>query len=888
MIGSRFGYYEVVAKLGEGGMGEVYRAHDSRLNRDVALKVLPAAFAHDPDRLARFRREAQVLAALNHPNIGAIYGFEEASSTEPHGGMTHALVLELVEGPTLADRIADGPISVADALPIARQVALALEAAHDRGLIHRDLKPANIKVRDDGAVKVLDFGLAKALLPDDAKHAGDSANSPTLTNRATELGVILGTAAYMAPEQAKGKAVDRRADMWAFGVVLFEMLTGRRLFRGEDASDTLAEVLKSDPDWNALPSDTPLSIRRLLRRCLTRDPQQRWRDAADARLEIEDAMAASARADATSPAPASASASTSSRERMIWALTLVGIAVAAWTLASRSRPGPAPLPETRLQVTAPAGPPLGFALSPDGRSLAYVAVIKGQSQIWLRPLDSEDARALPGTENAGGVFWSHDGQAILFLDGSTLKRFDLASEKTHAMPDKIAGFGATWNADGVILFAPANAAPIARVQSGGGTRDDATRIVPPQVGHRFPHFLPDGKHFVFLATGPPEVQGVYLGSLDSKDSQRLVAADMAPVFVPPSYLVFGRQDALFAQSLDLTTFQIVGEPFVVADQPLQNRSVFGSVALAASRSGSFAYRRAIPLPHQLTWFDQSGKKLGIVGDVDTADSTGPPRLAPDGRTIAVPRRVNGNTDIWLIDNSPQGAFQRWTTDPATETYPNWSADGRRIAYQSSRKGGGFYDLFERSIDGSSPETVLLDTGDNKMLTGRSRDDQFILYAVQFHERTLRDLWALPLAGDRKAFPVVEEASDKINGRFSPDGRWIAYQGSGGGPQFDVYVSPFPGPGRSWRISTNGGTWPEWGRDGELFYLAAGNTIVSVPLKLAADGSSVDRGAAIPVVSTRPGSLFSVSADGQRILVNSILEDARTPPITLVLNFAGKK
>jgi len=886
MIGKSIGSYAVVAKLGEGGMGEVYRAHDSRLNRDVALKVLPAAFANDPDRVARFRREAQALAALNHPNVAAIYGFEEPLDPA-RGAMSEsrmALVLELVEGPTLADRIARGPIPVAEALSIARQITLALEAAHERGIIHRDLKPANIKLRDDGAVKVLDFGLAKALLPDDPKSAGDAANSPTLTNRATELGVILGTAAYMAPEQAKGKAVDRRADIWAFGVVMYEMLTGRRLFRGADAADTLAEVLKSDPDWTALPADTPAPIRRLLERCLTRDPQQRWRDAADARLEIEDAMALPSRAVAT------ALATTKTRERVIWATAVASAAVAALMLAPRSRLAPASLPETRLQVMTPTSLALnvGFALSPDGRSLAYIAVTGGRQQILLRSLDSEDPRPLTGTESASNLSWSVDGRSLLFLDGFTLKQFDLASGTTRALPDKVAGFGVSWNAKGVAVFAPANAAPIAAIRSSGGAREDVTRIVSPQVGHRFPHFLPDGEHFVFLATGPPEVQGIYLGSLSSTDSRRLVAADMAAVFVPPSYLVFGRQDTLYAQRLDLSTYQPVGEPFLVVDQPVQMRAVFGAVAMTASSSGTLAYRRAIALPHQLTWFDRSGKRLGAIGEADTAEATGPPRLSPDGRTVALHRRVNGNADIYLIDNAPDGAFQRLTTSPVADAYPSWSADGRRIAFQSARKGGGFYDLYERSVDGSSPETALLETADNKMLTGRTRDDRFILYSVQYHEQTLRDLWALPLTGDRKPLMVDDNPSDKINGRFSPDGRWIAYANGESGGRYEIYVRPFPGPGRSWRISTGGGAWPEWGRDGELFYLTPDNTIVSVQLKLAPDWSSVDRGATTPVLSTRPGSLFDVSSDGQRLLVNLVLEDARTPPITLIQNFAGKK
>jgi Tol biopolymer transport system component len=869
--GTRLGSCEIVSLLGTGGMGEVYRARDATLQRDVAVKVLPAVFATDPDRLARFRREAQILAALNHPHIAQIYGVHE-------DGAALALVLELVDGTSLADRIAQGPIAIAEALRIATEIASALEAAHGQSIIHRDLKPANVKVRADGSVKVLDFGLAKAFEPS-STSADEVANSPTITNRATALGMILGTAAYMAPEQAKGKAVDKRADIWAFGVVTYEMLAGRRLFQGEDVSDTLAEVLKTDPDWSALPRTTPAPIRRMLRRCLERDPKRRLHDIADARLEIEEALAAPP--DSIGPSDRGRS-----RERWLWVMAATAAAVVAAAAALSFRPVRMDAPETRLQIITPPSPFPFFAMSPDGREVAYWGRTDGRNRLWRRPLAVEDAQELPGTEGPGSpLVWLPDGRSILFVDRQTLKEVTVDGGAAHALPAQVAGLGMSGNADGVILFAPANAAPISRVHAAGGTPEPATRVTPPQVGHRFPHFLPDGRHFLFLVSGPHAVQGIYLGALDTLEARRLVAADTAAVFAPPDFVVFGRQDTLFAQRLNLRTLTVEGDPILVALRPLQWRSVFGSVALAASATGALAYRQAVVPRRQLAWVDRSGRELGLVGAPDAAESESSPQLSPDGRTILLVRRQSGNTDLWTITNAPQGALQRLTADPAVEGAPIWSPDGSQIAFQSSRKGGGFYDLYRKSVGGVGEEVVLLESPGNKTMNDWSRDSRFVLYALQDQQQVARDLWALPLQSDGQPFPVTRSPFDEISGRFSPDSRWIAYQSNAAGTGYDVYVRAFPGPGREWRISPNGGLTPRWRGDGrELYYLTPGNQLMAVRLSLPATGDAVDHGPPVPLFTLRGAPVYAPSPDGQRFLVNQILDDVPTPPITVILNW----
>ena len=625
--GTRLGPYEIVGLVGAGGMGEVYRARDTKLNRDVALKILPDAFAADAERLARFEREAQVLASLNHPNIGHIYGFEDS-------GAMHALVLEFVPGPTLADRIARGAMPLDEALPIARQIAEALEAAHDQGVIHRDLKPANIKVRPDGAVKVLDFGLAKLTETPAVSGAAGPSQSPTLMSPAmmTGIGMILGTAAYMAPEQAKGRPADKRNDVWALGCVLYEMLTGRRAFPGDDLSETFAAIIKSEPDWSALPDDVPPAIRLLIRRCLEKDPGRRVGAMAVARFVLLD----HARFTPTTPA---ASSSPTMRRSLVVACAAALAAVAGLIATT----GPAlrhwretPPPEMRVEVNTGVTPaPMEFALSPDGRFLVFVGSEDGPRRLWLRPLDQAAARPVGGTEDASMPFWSPDSRSIGFFAASKLYRVDVAGGPRQALADAPGRqAGGAWSADGTILFAP-NDGALYRVPASGGVPVAATRLTAGDVFHRYPTFLPDGRHFLFFAQGGAGMPGLYLASLDGSDAKRLMSDVYAGVFLPPDHMVLRNNDgALVVRRVDLTRGEVAREARTLADAV--GTGQFGAMGASASAAGQVAYRPPSASRTQLVWFDRTGKLLGQAGEPDSRLLY--PDLSPDGRYVAGERK----------------------------------------------------------------------------------------------------------------------------------------------------------------------------------------------------------------------------------------------------------
>ncbi len=890
--GTRLGAYEIVAAIGAGGMGEVYRARDTKLNRDVALKVLPEAFTFDPDRLARFKREAQVLASLNHPHIAAIHGLEES-------GGVHALVLELVEGATLADRIAKRPVPLGDALPIARQIAEALEAAHEHGIVHRDLKPANIKVRPDGTVKVLDFGLAKALGPVDAGGVGasDAAHhlaegaQPTITTPAmTRMGMILGTAAYMSPEQAKGRTVDKRTDLWAFGCVFYEMLTGRRPFEGDEISETLANVLKTEPDWRALPADAPASIRRLLRRCLMKDPKARLGDAATARIEIDEALGGGEPDAAMIPR-------TSPRERIVLlsALALVTlIAVVAMVRAFRPEP---PAPEIRLEITTPATTePASIAISPDARNLVFVATSEGRSQLWLRSLDAVPARPLARTDGATYPFWSPDSRAVGFFAEGKLKRIDLEGGSVQVLASAPTGRGGTWNRDGTILCALNATGSIFHIPATGGEPTAVTQVRAKTTSHRFPQFLPDGRGFLFYVQGGPEVSGVYVGRLDRPEAQRLLDAETAATYAS-GHLLFIRQGTLLAQKFDPDSPALTGSPFSVAEQVAVDAAAAGNLAaVSASSAGPIAYRAGSGSgQRQFVWFDRSGREIGRVGGPDASTPINP-SLSPDGRRVAVRRLVNGNSDIWLLDVA-RNVLSRFTFDPAIEFAAVWAPDGSRLAFNSNRNGA--FDLFQKSAAGAGVEDVLLVTPQLKTPGDWSLDGRFLLYR-DVDPRTGWDLWALPLEGDRKPFPVVRTDFEERDGQFSPDGRWIAYQSNESG-RVEIYVQPFGGPEArargKWQVSTTGGAQVRWRRDGkELFFIALDDRLMAVPIRLAPDGQGIDVGVPAPLFETHIGGAtaqgvgtqqYVVVPDGERFLMNTVTEDA-VARITVVLNWKSAR
>ena len=631
--GSQIGSYVILAPLGAGGMGEVYRSRDTKLKREVAIKVLPAEFLHDPERLRRFRREAELLATLNHPHVAQIYGIEEIPSTgSGHADEAFCLVLELVEGETLGDRLAHGAIPVDESLEIARQIAEALEAAHGQGIVHRDLKPANIKITPTGRVKVLDFGLAKPIGPD--APAMDISQSPTLAS-ATIPGVILGTAAYMSPEQAKARAADARSDIWAFGCVLYEMLAGRPVFTGDSVVEILGAVLKSEPDWQALPQETPLAVLSLLKRCLQKDRNRRMRDVADARFQIEEATTSEPASRATSTAPPRRG-----RERLAWIAVTFALASVAALSIGYPRGAPSVPPEMRLEIVTPPGADVsGFAISPNGRTLVFQATVDGKNQLWLRPLDSETARPLAGTEGGSFPFWSPNNDSVAFFAGGQLKRIDVATGFVQNLAEApLNTRGGSWNAAGTILFTRSSTEPLFRVPASGGKAVAATEVTAPHLGHRYPQFLPDGQHFLFFAFGPPESQGIYAGSLDSMKATRLLDAESAPIFAPPNYVLFARQGAVLAQQVDLDTLQTVGDPLPVARQVATPQGTVGGVALSAAAAGPIAYR-ADGGDRQMRWVDRAGRQIAVLGGPDPGEPT-TVRLSP---TAARSRSIGWST-----------------------------------------------------------------------------------------------------------------------------------------------------------------------------------------------------------------------------------------------------
>ena len=787
--GQQFGPYTIVSRLGAGGMGEVYRARDPTLRRDVAIKVLPTLFTRDPERLGRFEREAQLLASLNHPNIATIHGLE-------HVDGIHALVLEVVEGETLAERLQsaasgsprhrrrshgdDGRsragLPLAEALTIAQQIAEALEAAHEQGVIHRDLKPANIKIRPDGVVKVLDFGLAKAAARD-ASDA-DASLKPTLSGEATREGVILGTAAYMSPEQARGQAVDKRTDIWAFGCVLYEMLAGQGPFTGPTVTDTLAAILEREPNWGALPPTLHPRIHELLRGCLEKDPKKRRRDIADVRMEIEQVL--SGPAQTVAPPVDSASRH---RGRLAWIVATVLVVALAAVVARPYLSGTSGTLETRVDISTPEAPdPTAFAISPDGRRLVFVAFRNGQTQLFLRSLDGDSTQPLSGTEAAILPFWSPDGRSVGFFALQELKRIDIDGGRVQTLARALPGPGGAWGPDGMILFAPVSMGPLFQVPASGvGEPVAVTRLGAGQSAHWSPVFLPGGRQFLFYATGTEDARGIYLGSLDSPDTTRLTDADTSGAFAPSGWLLFARQGALVARRFDPARRMLSGDPVTVAESVALG--FFARAAVSVSATGTIAYRTGVAKASQLTWLDRTGRAVGTLGEPSPA---GPwnVALSRDGLRAAVERTGTNEIDIWIIDSRGTTPFTADTS--GGQRFPLWSPDSTKIAYANATPDG----IYERASNGDGGGELLLTP--RKILSDWSRDGRFLLY-FEVDNKTRTDLWVLPAVGDRKPRSFLRTDSNEQWGQFSPNGRWVAYQSNESG-RFEIYVLPFPGPG----------------------------------------------------------------------------------------------
>ncbi len=911
----QIGPYQVVDRIGEGGMGVVYRARDARLNREVALKVLPPVFAEEPTRMARFEREAQLLASLNHPRIAAIYGIEES-------GTTRALVMELVEGPTLAERIgpstpsarpkaastsraqtaasgsAARPASAAaassharksglpvdEALPIAQQIAEALEYAHEHGVIHRDLKPANIKVTPDGGVKVLDFGLAKAMGPEEA--SGDMSNSPTLSIAMTQAGFILGTAAYMAPEQAKQKQVDRRADIWAFGCVLYEMLTGRMAFHGETITDTLAEIIKGEPDWNALPADTPPPVQRLLRRCLIKDPKQRLRDIGDARVAIEETLSgAAAETEGADTASQIAASSSSLRRALPWALGAVTVllaGLAAWLLLQPK----APQNVIRFSVASPENQEFVYggegSVSPDGRTLAFVAQTGPEQppMLWVRRFDSLTAVEIPGTEGAFLPFWSPDSQWIGLQADHKLVKVAVSGGPVQTLcPEGI--LGATWSRDGVILFS--NEGHLYRVSDTGGT--PAEVLAPgPAERYWYPQFLPDGRHFLFVA-GAGNASGDFaaVGSLDSTSIRRLIRVGSDAIYASPGYLFYREQSALMARPFDAGALRFTGPAVPVA----QNVGEFAGPRFgyfSVSSAGVLAYQtQPNTATNQMVWFNRAGQKLGTVGQPEVYTN---PALSADGTRLAVGVGELGKTAIWLYDLK-RGTASRLTFNPTDETNPVWTPGGSGILFSSNRTGP--YGIYEIAADGlGSTQKIYQSKTDQAAIDGVTADGKYAIYDTASAPSSIQ-LWILPLSGGGKPFPFVQgHNSGAANGQFSPNGRYVAYASNETGSA-EVYVQTFPQHTGRWQISASGGTQPMWRQDGkELYYLTPDDKLMAVDV----DTTAAAFQAGIPrelfqtqlVPTSFWRNIYVPAPDGQRFLMIAPASQAKPEPITVVMNW----
>jgi Tol biopolymer transport system component len=864
--GQRIGPYEIIAALGAGGMGEVYRARDTKLNRDVAIKVLLPAVANDPDRLARFSREAQVLASLNHPNIAAIYGIEESN------GVT-ALVMELVEGEDLSQRIARGAIPIDEALPIARQIAEALEAAHELGIIHRDLKPANVKVRPDGTVKVLDFGLAKAIDPT-AGSSASAMNSPTLSMHGTQAGIILGTAAYMAPEQAKGKAVDKRADVWAFGVVLFEMLTGTQAFPGDDISDTLATLLKFEPDWSRLPADVPPSIRRLLKRCLMKDPKSRLRECGSAIVDIDDAVRGD---DSVIAAPPDRQRS-SVTQRWLLPAALVALfamaGVTAWSLRARQTEA-TPQPTRRFTITVPdpymlpPGTGTLVSLTPDGRTLVYRAAQTGGSQLFRRSIDQFDATPIAGTENSREpLFFSPDGQWLGFHGGESIKKVALAGGPAQVLAKQTANMrGASWDADGTIIFGgDVDGGPLLKMTAAGGDRTPLFKSGGAQRAW-YPQRLPGGKVLFTLSMNVPDQGNLHLLDLASGEYRDVMPNAVAGRVLPSGHLIFLRSATLWAVPFDTDRLEPVGTPVPVVEGVRVEGG--GAVQFAVSDEGTLAYVPGTAqsgIQRTLAFVSQEGRLEAIpVPPRDYEDVA----LSPDQTRIAVVIGSASNADIWVADVA-RGSLTRVTNEAGYDRNPLWSRDGTSIVFTSVRDGQ--WTIQRKAADGTGTTTELARFDKARFVAPMSwsPDGLTLVAAVDL------DIMTVPADGNGAPKLLIALARQAV---ISPDGRWVAYLSNDGGAS-EVYLQRFPMLGDRRVVSGQGFSYmPTWSRDGsELLYLQGAvvgppTAIMSVSVRAdrqgrAEIGTPIVKGAFTYYSRADAYRSYDVTRDRQKLLIIS--------------------
>ena len=871
--GSRLGPYEIVTPIGAGGMGEVYRARDARLGRDVAVKVLPASFSNDPDRLRRFEQEARAAGVLNHPNVTAVYDIGTVDGS-PY------VVSELLEGETLRSRLAGGALAPRRALEYAVQIANGLAAAHEKGIVHRDLKPENLFVTKDGRVKILDFGLAKLTQID---AVGPQTNLPTTpVDVGTEPGVMLGTLGYMSPEQVRGKPADARSDIFSFGAILYEMLSGKRAFHRETAADTMSAILREEPeDLSTSNRQVPATLDRIVHHCLEKDPEARFHSAHDLAFQLQFPAAAEASGIAAAPSP---------KRRVSPALLAIGgialLLAAALVALLLRRPASAPARRpVRFSVPIPPGTTYapgpvsrGLSVSPDGTRLAVEVISNGRRRLFVRPLDSDKFTEIEGTLGASAHFWSPDSRFIAFFADGKVKKVPAAGGPAEELCPAYIDWLGTWGRDGTILLSqiPPGEPGIFRVSEKGGEPVRVLAADPSDpVALLWPHFLPDGRHFLFQALAPNmKSRELRVGSLDSKDTRGIGQLASRFEYAEPGYLVYVRDNALFAQPFDAKKVVLSGEPTLLAEN-VHHFFGPGHAAFSVSQTGVIAYQAA-ELPVRLAWLDRRGKELGVLGQPAVVNVV---RISPNGNRIAVDVEDArfGTSDLWVFD-AASGASTRLTSGQLDESAPVWTPDGARLVFRVDDKGPP--DLAQMIVGSPGSERSLLALPGVQQPEDISSDGHRLLFLQD--AASTADIWLASLEGDQQPKPWLRSPFNERNPRFSPDGRWIAYDSDESGTR-EVYVALTDGAGEKERISPSGGKAPRWSRDGkELLYAAADDSIVAVPIT---SGTSVQTGLGASLFRLESGIRnFDVSPDGSRFLVTTPLEKSPESPIRVIVNW----
>lgn len=862
--GLRLGPYEILAPLGAGGMGEVYKAKDTRLDRIVAIKVLPSALSEDPKLKVRFEREARTISNLSHPNICTLHDIGHQDDFD-------FLVMEYLEGETLAQKIAKGPMPLEQVLQYGIQIADALDKAHRQKIIHRDLKPQNIMITKSG-VKLLDFGLAKW---SSSNSAGSESEIPTRDHSLTADGIVVGTLQYMAPEQLEGKEVDERADIFALGSTLYEMITGERPFSGTSQAALIASVLSANP--KRLTTVPPL-LDHIIHKCLAKNPDDRWQCAHDLSVQLNWI------ADAGLQPAVGVQKTKRIRwiERITWIAAVLSLAMLAYFYAAKRPPETFP---TSLSVLPPENTLFDstIAVSPDGRRLAFVATdTSGKNQIWIRNLDSLSSRALSGTEGAEYPFWSPDGNSLGFFADGKLKKIAISGEQTETLCAVANSRGGAWGANDVILFAANAGGTIFRISSKGGTATAVTGPTESESSYRFPSFLPDHQHFfIYVITNKLSESGIHIGSFDSKQTHRLVLADSSGAYIN-GYLIYERAGTLRGQSFDSDQLKLSGEAFPISETPWYSALVTGFSAFSAGNN-VLAYRSGGVEKTQFAWFDRTGKELENVG---TPGVYYEPSFAPDEKRISLSaiNFQNITSDIFMLDLL-RGTFTRFTFEPEAEGTSLWSPDGKYIVYSSFPEGG----IYRKRADGTGKAELLLKLNIFGIPEDWSSDGRYISFS-QLNFRTFHsDLWILPMDGDRKPFPYLESEFDENDSQIDPEGKWLAYTSNESGRP-EVYVQSFPSPGNKVQISTDGGVTPKWRKDGkELFYVSPDKKIMSVAINT---DPTFEAGVPKALFQTQIASNiesrnhYVVTADGQRFLINTPLKSIASSPINVVVNWTA--